>query len=130
MEEFKFNMSYTAIYSPRPGAVSHRWDDDVQAEEKKRRLHVLTEELRKHNLANNHQYYGKTLRVLVRGYDRKDGYLTAHTEGRLIVRFASDDPGLIGQFADVRITSVSDFSMEGELTGVRAEPLKQISAFL
>lgn len=115
MEEFKFNMSYTAIYSPRPGAVSHRWEDDIPIEEKKRRLHVLTEELRKHNLGNNHQYYGKTLRVLVRGFDRKEGYLTALTEGRLIVRFSSADEGLIGQFADVRISSVSDFSMEGEL---------------
>ena len=128
MEEFKFNMSYTAIYSPRPGAVSHRWEDDVPAEEKKRRLHVLTEELRKHNLANNHQYYGETLRVLVRGYDRKDGYLTALTEGRLIVRFPSDDTGLIGQFADVRINSVSDFSMEGELTFVIAGKPRQLSA--
>lgn len=115
MEEFKFNMSYTAIYSPRPGAVSHRWEDDIPAEEKKRRLHVLTEELRKHNLENNHQCYGKTLRVLVRGFDRKGGYLSALTEGRLIVRFPSDDEGLIGQFADVRVSSVSDFSMEGEL---------------
>lgn len=115
MEEFKFNMSYTAIYSPRPGAVSHRWEDDIPIEEKKRRLHVLTEELRKYNLGNNHQYYGKTLRVLVRGFDRKEGYLTALTEGRLIVRFSSADEGLIGQFADVRISSVSDFSMEGEL---------------
>ena len=115
MEEFQFNMSYTAIYSPRPGAVSHRWEDDIPTEEKKRRLHVLTEELRKHNLENNHRYYGKTLRVLVRGFDRKEGYLTALTEGRLIVRFPSDDEGLIGHFADVRISSVSDFSMEGEL---------------
>lgn len=115
MEEFKFNMSYTAIYSPRPGAVSHRWEDDIPTEEKKRRLHVLTEELRKHNLENNHRYYGKTMRVLVRGTDRKEGYLSAHTEGRLIVRFPSDDEGLIGQFTNVTINSVSDFSMEGEL---------------
>jgi tRNA-2-methylthio-N6-dimethylallyladenosine synthase len=49
MEEFAFNMSYTAIYSPRPGAISHRWEDDIPLEEKKRRLQVLTNELRKHN---------------------------------------------------------------------------------
>lgn len=115
MEEFRFNMSYTAVYSPRPGAVSHRWEDDVPLEEKKRRLHVLTEELRKHNLRNNSRYEGKTLRVLVRGYDRKAGYLSALTEGKLIVRFLSDNDSLIGQFTDVKVTSVSDFSMEGEL---------------
>ncbi len=119
MEEFKFNMSYTAIYSPRPGATSHRWADDIPHDEKKRRLHILTEELRKHNIPYNENLIGKTLRVLVRGVDRKEGFLSSLTEGKLIVRFASDDENLIGQFADVKITSASDFSMEGELVGVK-----------
>jgi tRNA-2-methylthio-N6-dimethylallyladenosine synthase len=118
MEEFKFNMSYTAIYSPRPGATSHRWVDDIPQEEKKRRLHVLTNELRKHNLPFNKQMIGKTVRVLVRGTDRKEGFLSSHTEGKLIIRFASEDENLIGKFADVKITSATDFSMEGELVEV------------
>ncbi len=118
MEEFKFNMSYTAIYSPRPGATSHRWDDDVALEEKKRRLHILTEELRKNNLPYNNSLVGKTVRVLVKGDDRKEGFLSGHTEGKLIVRFAADDENLVGQFVDVKITSASDFSMEGELVEV------------
>ncbi len=119
MEEFKFNMSYTAIYSPRPGATSHRWDDDVPHEEKKRRLHLLTEELRKHNIPYNKSLIGKTQRVLVRGTDRKEGYLSSLTEGKLIVRFASDDENLVGKFVDVKITAATDFSMEGELVGVK-----------
>lgn len=114
MEEFQFNMSYTAMYSPRPGATSHRWDDDISHDEKKRRLHILTEELRKHNIPYNRQQIGKTYRVLVRGTDRKEGFLSSHTEGKLIVRFASDDENLIGQFVNVRITAASDFSLEGE----------------
>ena len=118
MEEFKFNMSYTAIYSPRPGATSHRWVDDIPQEEKKRRLHVLTNELRKYNLPYNKAMIGKTVRVLVRGTDRKEGFLSSHTEGKLIIRFASHDQDLIGQFADVKITSATDFSMEGELVEV------------
>ena len=118
MEEFKFNMSYTAIYSPRPGATSHRWADDIPQDEKKRRLHILTEELRKHNIPYNESLVGKTLRVLVRGTDRKEGFLSSLTEGKLIVRFPSTDESLIGQFADVKITSASDFSMEGELISV------------
>ncbi|QGY45955.1 tRNA (N6-isopentenyl adenosine(37)-C2)-methylthiotransferase MiaB [Maribellus comscasis] len=118
MEEFKFNMSYTAMYSPRPGATSHRWDDDVLQDEKKRRLHVLTEELRKHNVSYNKSLVGKTLRVLVRGADRKEGYLSSLTEGKLIVRFASDREDLIGQFADIKIVSASDFSLEGELINI------------
>lgn len=121
MEEFKFNMSYTAIYSPRPGATSHRWADDIPQEEKKRRLHVLTEELRKHNLPYNSNLVGQTKRLLVRGTDRKEGFLSGHTEGKLIVRFASDDEKLIGQFVDVKVTSASDFSMEGELVKTEVE---------
>lgn len=115
MEKFKFNMSYTAIYSPRPGAKSHNWNDDVPHDEKKRRLHILTEELRKHNIVYNKQLIGKTVRVLVHGADRKDGFLSALTEGKLIVRFPSENENLIGQFADVKIMSASDFSLEGEL---------------
>lgn len=121
MGEFKFNMAYTAMYSPRPGATSHRWDDDIPHETKKERLHVLTEELRKHNRVYNRNLIGKTVRVLVRGNDRKEGFLSSLTEGKLIIRFASDDNELIGKFADVKITSASDFSMEGEL--VKAEVL-------
>jgi len=113
--EFKFNMSYTAIYSPRPGATSHRWVDDVPHDEKKRRLHVLTEDLRKYNLPYNQALVGKTMKVLVRGTDRKDGFLSAHNEGKLIVRFASDNTNLIGKFVNVKIISASDFSLEGEL---------------
>jgi tRNA-2-methylthio-N6-dimethylallyladenosine synthase len=118
MEEFKFNMSYTAMYSPRPGATSHRWDDDVPLEEKKRRLHILTEELRKHNRYYNKNLIGKTMRVLVRGEDRKDGFLSALTEGKLIVRFPAKNEILTGQFVDVEITSASDFSLEGKLVKV------------
>jgi tRNA-2-methylthio-N6-dimethylallyladenosine synthase len=118
MEEFQFNMAYTAIYSPRPGAASHRWADDVPQEIKKERLHALTEELRKHNRIFNQHIVGKTVRVLVRGADRKDGFLSALTEGKLIVRFPAENEDLTGHFADVRITSASDFSLEGELVKV------------
>ncbi len=115
MEEFKFNMSYTAIYSPRPGARSHEWVDDVPHDEKKRRLHILTEELRKNNKLYNQDMIGKSFRLLVRGEDRKGQFLTGHTEGKLTVRFLSDDKSLIGNFVDVEITSASDFSLEGVL---------------
>jgi tRNA-2-methylthio-N6-dimethylallyladenosine synthase len=118
MEEFKFNMSYTAMYSPRPGATSHRWEDDVLLEEKKRRLQILTEELRKHNRSYNKNLIGKTMRVLVRGEDRKEGFLSALTEGKLIVRFPAGNEILTGQFVDVEITSASDFSLEGKLVNV------------
>lgn len=115
MAEFKFNMAYIAQYSSRPGAASSRWADDVPKETKKDRYHQLTGELMKYSLAYNKSVVGHTYKVLVRGKDRKPGYLSALTEGRLIIRFASEDEHLIGQFVAVKVASATAFSMEGSL---------------
>jgi tRNA-2-methylthio-N6-dimethylallyladenosine synthase len=115
IEEFRFNMAYIAQYSPRPGAASSRWQDDIPAEEKKERFHRLTKELQKHSLELNRQMVGKTLRVLVTGKDRKEGYLSGLTEGKIVLRFASGDDNLIGTFINVNIKSATAFSVEGEL---------------
>ncbi len=114
MEEFKFNMAYIAMYSPRPGATSSRWEDDIPRETKKERLQILTDKLISHNREYNRSLVGRRIPVLVVGEDRKKGYLKALTEGRLIVRFPSRDRSLIGQFSEVQINSAADFSLEGE----------------
>ena len=113
MEEFKYNMAYIAQYSPRPGAASHEWPDDIPVQVKKERYHKLTDELMKHSLEYNQGIIGKTFKVLVRGKDRKEGYLSALTEGKIIVRFASENDVLIGQYVKVKITSAAPFSTEG-----------------
>ena len=53
MEEFKYNMAYIAQYSVRPGAVASTWADDVPKATKKKRYHILTDELMKHSLAGS-----------------------------------------------------------------------------
>ena len=115
-DEFKFNMAYIAQYSPRPGAASSRWTDDIPPEVKKERLHRLSEELKRHSLEQNRQMTGKTFRVLVTGKDRKEGYLSGLTEGKIVLRFPSDDISLIGQFIDVKMKSATPFSLEGEIS--------------
>ena len=115
MSEFKYNMAYIAQYSVRPGAVSSKWDDTVSKEEKKERFHELTEELVKYSLVYNKSMIGKTYKVLVRGKDRKQGFLSSLTEGKLIIRFASENTSLIGSYVNVRVTSAVAFSMEGDL---------------
>ncbi len=121
MEEFRFNMAYIAMYSPRPGAASSRWEDDIPLEVKKKRLQVLTDELVKYNRMYNASLIGRKIRVLVTGHDRKEGYLRGLTEGRLIVRFQADYPSLIGQFTDLQINSAADFSLEGEKLSIIEE---------
>ncbi|MFO8043549.1 MAG: MiaB/RimO family radical SAM methylthiotransferase [Alkalispirochaeta sp.] len=115
MEEFRYNMAYIAMYSPRPGAASSRWQDSISQDEKKRRLHVLTEVLQETGMAHNRDLLGHTIPVLVDGYDRQPGYLSAKTEGRIPVRIP--DPGypLIGSFASVKITDCRPLSVFGEV---------------
>lgn len=118
MEEFKFNMAYIARYSPRPGARASRWEDDVPHPVKKERLHILTDELTKHTKTYNESLIGKTMRVLVTGTDRNKEFLSGLTEGKLIVRFKGDEAGIIGQFVDVKIDSVTEFATEGTMVDV------------
>ena len=118
MEEFQYNMAYVAMYSPRPGAASSRWTDDVPHEEKKRRLKVLSGILHESSGHYNQKLMGRTLRVLVEGWDRHGKYLLGRTEGKLPLRFLSDDESLIGQFVQLRIRSASSLSLEGELVAL------------
>jgi tRNA-2-methylthio-N6-dimethylallyladenosine synthase len=121
MEEFKYNMAFIAQYSVRPGAVASEWDDDVPKEVKRQRYHRLTEELMKHSLVYNQNLIGKTVKMLVESQDRKNGYLTGHTEGKIVIRFASRDKSLIGQIVNVKVTSASPLSIEGEFIGKNFE---------
>ena len=115
MEEFKYNMAYIAQYSVRPGAVASTWADDVPKETKKKRYHILTDELMKHSLVYNQGLVGKTVKVLVNGLDRNNAYLTGHTEGKIVIRFKSSNRNLIGKIVKVEVTSATPLSIEGNL---------------
>jgi len=117
MDEFKYNMAYIAQYSPRPGATSSRWDDDVPKDVKKERYHRLTSKMINHTKLYNQNLVGNTVKVLVRGNDRKSGYLSAYTEGRIVARFASNNNKLVGNFVNIKITSSAALSIEGEIVG-------------
>ena len=66
-----YNMAYVAMYSPRPGAASAHWADDVPHEEKSRRLQVLSEELAQTGLEHN-QRSGRTIAAAARGRPRPE----------------------------------------------------------
>jgi tRNA-2-methylthio-N6-dimethylallyladenosine synthase len=69
---------------------------------------------------------GKTVRVLVTGYNRKEGFLSGYSEGKIIVRFPCNNNNLIGQFVDLTITSSAEFSVEGLLSPVKtAQPIEK-----
>lgn len=114
-DEFRFNMAYIAMYSPRPGAQSYRWKDDIPKEIKKKRLQELTNKLENITLQYNNHLIGKEMTVLVRTTERKSGWLSGHNEGKIVVRVLSKNKNLIGRFVKVKITEANGFSVTGEL---------------
>ncbi len=113
-----FNMAYIAKYSPRVGARSARWEDDITPQQKSERLARLAEILKRTSYAHNEAMVGKTFRVLVDGRDRRvEGALTGRTEGKLPIRILKASDECIGSFQDVEITSAAELSLTGQLRG-------------
>jgi len=111
-----FNMAYVAKYSPRVGARSSRWEDDITPQQKSERLARLTEVLKRTSFAHNQAMVGNVYRVLVDGKDKRmEGALTGRTEGKLPIRILDADEQMIGSFQDIEITSAAELSLTGKL---------------
>ena len=122
MEQVRFNMAYIAKYSPRVGARSARWEDDVTPLQKSERLARLAEILKRSSLAHNQALIGKRIRVLIDGHDKRmEGALTARTEGKLPVRVLGATAQCIGTFQEIEITDAAELSLTGRLCGIPAE---------
>jgi len=119
MLDFGYQMAFIAAYSPRPGAASSRWEDDIELEEKKLRLQELTDVLHQTSLAYNKTMIGVTMPLLVDMADPKGKFVQTRNEGRIQVRVplpeGVDAQKLVGTFVDARIESVRPLSMEARL---------------
>lgn len=114
-EEFGYDMAYIALYSPRPGAASSRWVDDVPLSTKRERFHILNDLLKKQAIRSHQHLVGRTMSVLVTHYDAKHDALMGQTEGKLKIRLGVRDSRLIGSFVDVTVTSTAGLSLGGEI---------------
>ena len=116
VKDARYNMIFAAMYSPRPGAKSATWEDDVPHKEKSRRHQELNKALTAISLEENEKMVGKMIRVIVESEDsRMDGALRGKSEGRLIVRILNAPEALIGEFVNVTITEAAQMSMTGVL---------------
>lgn len=114
LREVRFDSAYTFIYSRREGTKAAEMDDPVSGEEKGRWFRELLEVQGKSGEDAYRAYVGKTLRVLCCGRGRTDAaLLTGKSRQNIIVDFAGDE-GLIGGFADVRITKALNWALIGE----------------
>jgi tRNA-2-methylthio-N6-dimethylallyladenosine synthase len=116
LEEVRFSTVYSAAYSPRPGTLAAKWEDDVPAEVKKDRLQRLDQIQRGISLAQHQALRGKTVDVLVESAhsERKD---TPQWKGRTrqnrLVFLPRGDEDLMGKIVDVRVEKVSPWAMQG-----------------
>lgn len=113
----KFDLAYIAQYSPRPGTVSSRMEDNVTKEEKKRREEVLNDILKKTALENNKKYLGASIRVLIEGINKRGKYYgkTSTYQTVLVKTATKATRKLVGQFALVKINDILPFALEGDL---------------
>jgi tRNA-2-methylthio-N6-dimethylallyladenosine synthase len=114
MEEFNYNMAYIATYSPRPGAVSSRWDDKIPQDVKKQRLHILSDVFIKSANRYNASLIGKTMNILVTGKSRDGLRWTGLTEGKINIHFQGNQDIVPGHFVPVKITGSTGISLQGE----------------
>jgi tRNA-2-methylthio-N6-dimethylallyladenosine synthase len=118
--EMNFDLSFSFIYSQRPGTPAASLPDDVSAEVKKDRLkHLQTRILAQAN-AISEAMVGTVQRVLVERPSRKHEQMAGRTENNRVVNF-DGHLGLIGKFVDVRITEAQPNSLRGEIVAVESE---------
>ncbi|MFT5531442.1 MAG: tRNA-2-methylthio-N6-dimethylallyladenosine synthase [Candidatus Poriferisodalaceae bacterium] len=120
--EARYDNAYTFVYSPRPGTEAAEFADrfvpKAVSADRMQRLRTVIERT---SLLGNETRVGRVEEVIVEGPSKRDpNVLTGRTVHNRLVHFASPSPIKPGSYADVRVTSASTFSMQGELVEVTA----------
>ena len=116
IQEVGFDISFSFIYSPRPGTPAADLPDDTPETVKKQRLQLLQHRINQQAAEIARRMVGNTERVLVTGVSKKDpGQLQGRTENNRVVNFRAEDLALIGKFADVLIEEALPNSLRGTL---------------
>ena len=114
IEEIGFDHSFSFIYSARPGTPASEFDDNIEQEEKKRRLALLQHRINQNAQQISRQMVSSKQTILVDGISKKDpGQLQGRTENNRVVNFQHSDDDLIGQFVEVEIESALPNSLRG-----------------
>ncbi len=111
LKEAQCDKVHVAMYSPRPGTLSARWEDDIPHEEKQRRHQAIEKQQEEICTARNARRLGQTLEVLVDS--KAKGRWTGRTRGNQLLHF-DDDRDLLGKLVDVRITKTTPWYLMGE----------------
>ena len=119
IEEINFDMSFSFIYSARPGTPAADLPDDVSMDDKKKRLALLQHRINQQALQHARHMLNTEQRILVEGPSKKNPMeLRGRTEYNRVINFEGPH-SLIGGFADVKVVDVFTNSLRGEF--VRGE---------
>jgi len=114
LDEVRCDKVHLAMYSPRPGTLSARWEDDVPHQEKQRRHQALETLQEQHCTDRNAKRLHDTVEVLVEGMAK--GRWTGRTRGNTLVHFA-DERRVLGKLVAVTITETSPWFLIGKPAG-------------
>lgn len=113
IEEIGYDLSFSFIYSARPGTPASDLADDVPMEVKKARLARLQKRITEMAFGISESMVGTVQTVLVDRPARKDStQISGRTENNRVVNFDGDH-SLIGHFVDVEITEALPNSLRG-----------------
>ncbi len=95
LEEIRFDVVHVAAYSPRPGTLAFKWEDDVPLEEKKRRLHAVEQVQERIARELNAALLGHTEEVLIEAHQIAGGehQWRGRTRTNKLVFFPATRPG-------------------------------------
>ena len=119
IDEIGFDLSFSFIYSARPGTPAADLEDDTPTAEKKRRLALLQHRINQNAQEISRRMVGSKQVILVDGISRKDpGQLQGRTENNRVVNFRHDDDELIGKFVEVTIDAALPNSLLGSFNAL------------
>jgi tRNA-2-methylthio-N6-dimethylallyladenosine synthase len=111
IEDIGFDVSFSFIYSARPGTPASDLPDATSEDTKKQRLQI-----NQNAQEISRRMVGSTQTILVTGVSRKDpGQLQGRTENNRAVNFSCTDHELIGEFIQVEIIEALPNSLRGVL---------------
>ncbi len=115
VHEIGFDLSFSFIFSARPGTPAANLPDDTPMEVKKKRLKILQDRLLLQATRYSAAMVGSTHRVLVTGPSKKNPEQWAgRTECNRVINF--DGPkNLQGQFVNIDVTEAQPNSLRGRL---------------
>ncbi len=115
IDEIGFDLSFSFIYSQRPGTPAADLADDVPMDIKKQRLERFQNRINEMTTDISRRMINTVQTVLVEGQSKKNPLqMQGRTENNRVVNFIAH-PRLAGQFVDVLITEALPNSLRGRL---------------